>query len=516
MKALKSMKTAPLLSTHFNEGQISKLLQSLLLGNTRVSSTAYDTAWAARLSLAYPNQGFEQAVEWLRKNQHFDGSWGSPVFHYHDRIVSTLAAIVALSAIGTEDQDRVKAGQRFIWQNFNRLHYDAHDTIGFPVVIITLINQAQTLGLDIPPYLYKDAEKIEKKLNMLSHDADKWRYTTLHYSMEAILQYLPEGLYLDFGDELGCVGCSPASTVATLLDDRTSATRSLAYLNDLMKSQADRGVPTVDRIDIFEAAWTLNNLRHLEWISPEHPNVRPILEFLWEAWSDTKGVGHSRYFNVADLDDTAAAFSVLRWGGYPASADAFARFETETHFKCYDGELDMSMSAQVRALSALQFAKEHPQYAAWTEKLEKILRIADLHGSLWFDKWHASPYYLAASGIWLLHEVANDLVESPLNWLLKTQNNDGGWGFYQSSTIEETSYALQALLYWDKHVSKIDNSVILAGGTFLETALKTLDIVPMWIGKALYTPYRVVQSSILVTISNLQDYREKEGNDYAH
>jgi halimadienyl-diphosphate synthase len=510
------MTTAPLTTMSLYEEEISELLQSLLLGYTRVSSTAYDTAWAARLEKTHPNQGFALALDWLRKNQHFDGSWGSPVFHYHDRIVSTLAAIVALSSAGTGDKDRITAGQRFIWQNFNRLHYDAHDTIGFPVVIIALIHQAQALGLDIPPYLYKDAEKIEKKLNMLSNDADKWRYTTLHYSMEAILQYLPDGLFHDFGDELGCVGCSPSSTVATLLDERTAAKRSIDYLHSLIQSQEDKGVPTVDRIDIFEAAWTLNNLRHLEWVSPEHPDVRPILEFLWEAWSDTKGVGHSRYFNVADLDDTAAAFSVLRWGGYPASADAFARFETETHFKCYDGELDMSMSAQVRALSALQFAKEHPQHAAWTEKLEKILRIADLHGSLWFDKWHASPYYLAASGIWLLHGVADDLVQSPLNWLLKTQNSDGGWSFFQSSTIEETTYALQALLYWDKHVEKIDSSVILAGGDFLETALEKLELVPMWIGKALYTPYRVVQSSILVTLSNLQEYREKKGKYHAH
>ena len=103
-------------------------------------------------------------------------------------------------------------------------------------------------------------------------------------------------------------------------------------------------------------------------------------------------------------------------------------------------------------------------------------------------------------------------MQSPLKWLLKTQNSDGGWGFFQTSTIEETTYALQALLYWDKHISKIDSSVILAGGDFLENALETLELVPMWIGKALYTPYRVVQSSILVTLNNLQDYREREGN----
>lgn len=508
------MSTAPLSITSLYEEEIKNLLKTLTLGYTRVSSTAYDTTWLARLVTKYPNQGFEAALEWIRDNQHFDGSWGSPIFHYHERIVSTLAAIVALKTINAGDEDRIAAGQRFIWQNFNRLHYDAHDTIGFPVIIVSLINEAQALGLDVPPYLYKDAEKIEKKLNMLSHDADKWRFTTLHHSMEAILQYLPEGTF-DFADKIGCVGCSPSATASTLLNPRTVAERSIQYMKNAMDIQEDGGAADVDRIDIFEAAWTVNNLRMIDWISPEDPHVRPIVEQLAEVWHNKNGVGFSRHFNVTDLDDTAAAFSVLRWAGYDVSAEAFARFETETHFKCFDGELDMSMSAQVRALGAIQLDKAHPEYERWTEKLVKLLRHADLHGSLWFDKWHASPYYLGASGIWLLHGVADDLIQSPLKWILKTQNSDGGWGFFQSSTIEETAYALQALLYWDKNISAIDSSVITAGGTFLESALESHELVPMWIGKGLYTPYRVVQSSILVALNNLQEYREKAGN-YAH
>src|SRR5690606_17759566 len=128
--------------------------------------------------------------------------------------------------------------------------------------------------------------------------------------------YLPDEITLDFGDETGCVGASPAATVGSVLDKRTFTEESLDYLQSLVKNENNRGgIPTVDKIDVFEAAWSLNNLRLIDWITPDHPDVRPVLDFLWDAWSDEKGIGHSRYFNVADLDDTSEVFTLLRWGG---------------------------------------------------------------------------------------------------------------------------------------------------------------------------------------------------------
>src|SRR5262245_1179202 len=76
------------------ELQIQSLLESL--GEGRVDGVAYDTAWTARLALRYPNEGFDQSLEWLRRHQYTDGTWGTPLTHYHDRYISTLAAIVAL------------------------------------------------------------------------------------------------------------------------------------------------------------------------------------------------------------------------------------------------------------------------------------------------------------------------------------------------------------------------------------------------------------------------------------
>src|SRR5262249_27678718 len=62
-----------------------------------MSSTAYDTAWVARLREPDGRPAFPAAAAWLRERQQADGSWGGPIALPHDRVISTLAAIVALA-----------------------------------------------------------------------------------------------------------------------------------------------------------------------------------------------------------------------------------------------------------------------------------------------------------------------------------------------------------------------------------------------------------------------------------
>ena len=78
-------------ATDLNDYEIVNAIDELLnaLGEGRIDSVAYDTAWIARLNERFPGQGFGQALDWLRKNQHPDGSWGGTFLHYHDRIICT-------------------------------------------------------------------------------------------------------------------------------------------------------------------------------------------------------------------------------------------------------------------------------------------------------------------------------------------------------------------------------------------------------------------------------------------
>src|SRR4051812_26550511 len=70
------------------------------LGDGSMSATPYDTAWAARTHIPdIPDEPlFPAAYDWLLRNQHADGSWGSEIPFAHDRVMSTMAALVALAS----------------------------------------------------------------------------------------------------------------------------------------------------------------------------------------------------------------------------------------------------------------------------------------------------------------------------------------------------------------------------------------------------------------------------------
>ncbi len=131
-----------------------------------------------------------------------------------------------------------------------------------------------------------------------------------------------------------------------------------------------------------------------------------------------------------------------------------------------------------------------------------------MNGYFWFDKWHASPYYLTAPSIGMLHGIIDDLLPSRIEWIIQTQNPDGGWGYYHKSTIEETAYCIDALLYWHEHIERLDASILNPGINYLLKQMDDPTYEPMWIGKGLYTPYKVVQASVLTALSRIKRYLE--------
>jgi len=85
-----------------------------------------------------------------------------------------------------------------------------------------------------------------------------------------------------------------------------------------------------------------------------------------------------------------------------------------------------------------------------------------------------------------------------VGWLVETQNNDGSWG-WQTPTAEETAYCLQALLVWQKIGREVPKTKIKKAVEWLKGHCNP-PFPPLWIGKGLYTPEKVVRSSILSAI----------------
>lgn len=290
-------------------------IQQLLpkLGEGRVASVAYDTAWIGRLSRCYKNNEFGDALDWLRQSQHADGTWGAPTVHYHDRFISTLAVIVTLREVGRDPRDRrrVQRGADALWRLVGRLRTDDSDTVGFPILSTSLTAEAKALGLEVPLSPIRHAGPYQQKVEaMLRHSKPKWQEHPVSFSLEGLRSVLAGG-----GDFLvgnGSVGTSPSATAALLLDHINND--ALTYLQNLAHFQGDGGFPAVYPIDTFEIAWSLHHLRRAGAIQPDDPYVRQALDVLWNAWKVRLSTGFSTYFST-NLDDTSASFASLLWGG---------------------------------------------------------------------------------------------------------------------------------------------------------------------------------------------------------
>ena len=127
-----------------------------------------------------------------------------------------------------------------------------------------------------------------------------------------------------------------------------------------MLQQGDGGVSDLDPMGLFELTWSLHPLQLSGLISPGHELLQDHLAKLWRFWRPEKGMVYHEYFQEPDLDDTAVAFSLLKWGGYTVDSNVFNYFSGDNHFYCYHGESDPSLSANIRTLIALQTEKHHP------------------------------------------------------------------------------------------------------------------------------------------------------------
>ena len=476
-----------------NMSHLDSLIQSLIQPS-QVSSGAYDTSYLLRFNLNLPETVAQSAIKWLKNNQHSDGSWGSIAYHTHDRVICTLATIIALNSINDDNQYRqaINKGISFLNNAVYQLGQEEMDTIGFPVIFSHLAKQAEYL-IAIPEEILP-LKQYNYKLQGLSQDELKWKFSTLYHSIEIVLAQSQNSFDHLNPDDNGCIGASPAATIVWA-NQSVDTGQSVSYINQLIERQGDGGLPPVDFINIFEICWTLNNLRLAGIIKPDMPGVRNVLDQLWEIWlhNDHSGVAFSSSFAVPDLDETSVAYSLLRWANYPARTSAFEQFEGDDYFYCYPGEIDPSLSANIRFLAALEYATDHPDIERWRNKAKNSLRKW-YKNPYWFDKWHSSPYYLTASSVWMLDGILDELLPDMINWILETQNVDGGWGHFGFSTLEETSYCVQALAHWHMKTN-IDKTSIRHGLQYLENAPEVYP--PMWIGKCLYTPYKVVRSSIL-------------------
>ena len=472
-----------------------KLLNNLNGGYMR--GLAYDTAWAATIPESKTSKKplFPGSLLWLITNQTDNGSWGGTVDFSYDRLVSTLASIIAFKKTHKAEkfQEIIKKGEEFIWFNIQRLRTEPQETVGFELIFPALMLEAEKLGLNLP-YSERFFEPLkEKKLNLIISELITSQNTTVTFSLEFLGEYATEKLLRRAQNINGSISNSPSATAFMLTKMFNDS--AYDYLRTVLEFNSGSSM-TLYPFDVFEVAWVVDNF--MKTGLPVENNYLAKIEELSSSWTE-RGISMSKYYDFQDLDDTATVFHLLRETNHKVDPQVLEIYEDTTHFNCYPSERSASPIVNIRVLKAIRNFKEYKRHDEVIEKIINFLYTEQKENSYWLDKWNISPYYCTSQAIEALGDLDPSMTEKALNWIIRTQNIDGSWGL-KLGTQEETSYALLALLYYHNHIEKIDTDIMKNGLRYLENNIKN-DLYPeLWIGKGLYCPYNVIRASILSAI----------------
>lgn len=451
-----------------------KLLDSLRFGDASVS--IYDTAYVLRSGIL-EDQAIKKINQYLIDQQHSDGSWGSVLGYIHDRVINTLAVIIAWKELGFYDQGITKA-EAYLARAIPNLKKEVVETIGFEFTFPNLIEEGRRLKINIPyntEIVSYYLQMKEQKLGGIPKSALQ-NITTLSHSLEA----LPFDEMSFSGMQLsnGSFGNSPAATAHFIRHSTRPNPRAIQYLKTFEKN--GWLIPSIYPFEIFEKAWVLYHYMHAGILFSM--NFKSHTDYLWHHWIKYEGASISNDFPVIDSDDSAIVYIVLKATGYPVDAKAFEKFELDGWFRCFDLERNPSISANIHVLEAINRSKTYMRRDAVIKKI--IHFLSDALSNTWIDKWHISPFYCASHLILALRGMESPLLKKAVDFLRNNRNSDGGWGVKQS-TFEETQYVSLALnsvkdefLQWQPSCPQDMN-----------------DHHPeLWVDKGLYCPWNVVKS----------------------
>ncbi|KAG2278928.1 hypothetical protein Bca52824_061483 [Brassica carinata] len=393
--------------------RVKSILRNLSDGEITIS--AYDTAWVALIDAGDETPAFPSAVKWIANNQLSDSSWGDAhLFSYHDRLINTLACVVALTSWNLFPHQCHK-GIMFFRENIGKLEEedDEHMPIGFEVAFPSLLEIARGINIDVPydsPVLKDIYAKKELKLTRIPKEIMHKIPTTLLHSLEGMRDLDWEKL-LKLQCQDGSFLFSPSSTAFAFMQTRDS--KCLGYLRNAVK-RFNGGVPNVFPVDLFEHIWIVDRLQRLGISRYFEEEIKECLDYVHRLekryfninficiyqssftlmmmminiryWTD-KGICWARCSHVQDIDDTAMAFRLLRLNGYKVSADVFKVFEKEGEFFCFAGQSNQAVTGMFNLYRASQLAFPREEILKNAQEFSsKYLQHKQEKGEL-LDKW---------------------------------------------------------------------------------------------------------------------------------
>jgi halimadienyl-diphosphate synthase len=471
------------------------------LGPGKRGGTSYDTAWVAR-TIDFNRELGGQAMDWLSMNQLSDGSWGAAApLYYHDRVICTLAAMIALHRHGkrARDQRQIERGltalTRLVRGATKGLTSDPQGaTVGFEWIVPTLVAEAESRNI-----LQDQGGRI---LGRMASQRDGF-VSTLHAGSlrrDSSLAFTAEMAGTDqtaliaadaLQESNGSVACSPSATAYFATVIRPGDPAAIEYLKRAApQSLAPHRMPC-EWLERIGALWYLNQAMADDTMASW---FQPHLSQLQQAWRDGIGLAASQESALCDGELTFAGYELLMRFGLPADLKAVLSFEGADGFRRFAAEPGTSVGTNLHALGALRMAGFEPSHPSVQKALRYLQQMRSPEG-FWFDSAHSSPFYATSKAVLQCAGWSGLDLEPSIHWILESRRANGAWGAFQA-TVEETAYALQALSVWKRNGGKVANEILRKGAEWLD-AHRESPYASMWIGKCLYLPEVIVRSAVL-------------------
>lgn len=459
----------------------------------------YDAAWIARIPKPGTREpAFPEFVKEVRRGQDAkDGGWAPTVDYMSARILATLASILAVIEFdnGPEARRRAERGAAFVRGNWHRLKQEPDLTIGFELVAASLIEECCERGFDLHALRAETSALRDEKLSKVP---EKLKYSptfNLGYTIEFMGGAVDKEKAVALLAPNGSMSGSVASTAYFARQGNETAFR---FCQQMAKEWGPKRTPCNMPSKLWTAIWLLYHFE-LAGLFPElRAELAPHLDFVSKQVGP-HGLGWSTEVLYGDSDDTAVGLMLLHDTGYEVNWSLLNQYERPHGFVGFLAERGPSVSANAHVLEAI-LGRPHPGGAATADKVARFLLERRIEGAYWTDKWHASPYYVTSHAVLPLLRWDAASVQPSVRWLQETQRPDGGWGWFNRSSAEETAYALYALAICHLKGLPVDPAVLEGGLSFLEQydGTESDALHPhLWIGKGLYRPLLVIRASVL-------------------
>jgi hypothetical protein len=311
---------------------------------------------------------------------------------------------------------------------------------------------------------------------------------------DATLARIDPGLVTPEAGIVTSVGATAAYLRAVRLAGREGPAAK-SYL-DTVVAHGDGGAGFTWPCDTFQLIWSIDAYLKAG-VRPTDPLLVASIENLHGRWrNQPEGLGHSPYFPVRDGDDIAMAFSVLRQAGYEVSDAPLLACWNGRLLESYPGERVHGLSVNLSALSALRdTAPRRPEHDDMAHSILSWLREQMASEGPLIDPWHFSPAYVLGRGIDPLLHHDPTLAREWAERLFHSQRADGGWGYGEACTEEETALAVLGLLGARRAGMPQTEGPLRQASRYLDAHRTAIKARPrLWLAKGLYLAVNVAEA----------------------